>query len=115
MSPLYSFIFYFFCTVKHQSYGISMHKFYPPISRWLKFSVCQQKINLPCCKGGGSMPVFVSLPHFHGADPAYLEQFAAGSLAPNVDRHSTHMVLQKETSIPLEVAMRLQIILQVKS
>jgi hypothetical protein len=61
------------------------------------------------------MPVFVSLPHFHGADPAYLGQFVAGSLAPHADRHSTHMVLQKDTSIPLQVAMRLQIMLQVQS
>ena len=69
--------------------------------------------NSTACKGGGNMPVFVSLPHFQGADPAYQEQFAPGSLVPDAARHSAHMVLQAETSIPLEVAMRLQIILQV--
>jgi CD36 family len=89
---------------------------YPSFYRWFKFFSSPTKINnLPYCKGGGSIPIFVSQPHFHGADPAYLKQFVGGSLAPTADRHSTHMVLQKETSIPLEVAMRLQIILQVKS
>ncbi len=60
------------------------------------------------------MPVFVSLPHFHGADPVYQAQFGAGSLRPDPERHSAHMVLQAATSIPLEVTMRLQINLQVQ-
>jgi hypothetical protein len=49
-----------------------------------------------------------------GADPVYLNQFYPDSLRPDPVRHSAHIVLQTDTGIPLEIAMRLQIILQVK-
>jgi hypothetical protein len=49
-----------------------------------------------------------------GADPVYLNQLSPDSLRPDPVRHSAHIVLQTDTSIPLEIAMRLQIILQVK-
>ncbi len=48
-----------------------------------------------------------------GADPVYLNQFYPGSLRPDPVRHSAHIVLQTDTGVPLEIAMRLQIILQV--
>ena len=48
-----------------------------------------------------------------GADPVYLNQFAAGSLQPDPMRHSAHINLQTDTGIPLGVTMRLQIIIQV--
>lgn len=65
------------------------------------------------CKDAGILPVFVSLPHFLDADPSYLKQFQPGSLNPDPEQHSAYMILQPDTSIPVQVKMRLQIILQV--
>ena len=74
------------------------------------------------------MKTFVSLPHFHGADPFFIEQFKEGSLHPSSSKHSASITVQESTSIPTEVKfkskelvkkyyfyqvlMRLQIILQ---
>eukprot|EP00088_Acartia_fossae_P060383 TRINITY_DN72290_c0_g1_i1.p1 TRINITY_DN72290_c0_g1~~TRINITY_DN72290_c0_g1_i1.p1 ORF type:complete len:171 (-),score=46.31 TRINITY_DN72290_c0_g1_i1:188-700(-) len=66
------------------------------------------------CKDEGIMPVFVSLPHFHGADPVYLDMFQPGSLSPHEDRHSASMTYQLDVSIPVEVKMRLQIMMQMR-
>jgi len=66
------------------------------------------------CKGGDtSLKTFVSLPHFHGADPFFVNQFHEGSLQPNQTQHSASISLQEGTSIPTEVLMRLQIVLQI--
>jgi len=68
------------------------------------------------CKGGDTtLKTFVSLPHFLGADPFYQEQFEEGSLHPDPEKHFASMTIQPETSIPIQVLMRLQIILQIKS
>jgi len=66
------------------------------------------------CKGGDTtLKTFVSLPHFLGADPAYLGQFQGG-ISPDPARHSASMTLHMETAIPIQVLMRLQIILQLR-
>jgi len=68
------------------------------------------------CKGGDTtLKTFVSLPHFLGADPFYTDQFASGSLQPDPEKHSASMTIQPETSIPIQVMMRLQVILQIRS
>jgi len=66
------------------------------------------------CKGGdATLKTFVSLPHFLGADPFFVKQFQDGSLKPNQTQHSASISLQEGTSIPTEVLMRLQIVLQI--
>eukprot|EP00092_Neocalanus_flemingeri_P015544 GFUD01016826.1.p1 GENE.GFUD01016826.1~~GFUD01016826.1.p1 ORF type:complete len:503 (+),score=103.28 GFUD01016826.1:2-1510(+) len=68
------------------------------------------------CKGGDTtLKTFVSLPHFLGADQFYQDQFEDGSLHPDPIKHSASMTIQPETSIPIQVLMRLQIILQIRS
>jgi len=66
------------------------------------------------CKDDGIMPVFISLPHFHGADPVYQDQFQPGSLNPDEEKHSASMTYQLNVSIPVEVKMRLQIAMQMR-
>jgi len=67
------------------------------------------------CKGGDTtLKTFVSLPHFLDADPSFREQFTKESMKPDRARHSSSMTLQMETSIPIQVLMRLQIILQLR-
>jgi len=67
------------------------------------------------CKGGDTtLKTFVSLPHFLGADPFFIEQFEEGSIQPDGDRHSASMTLEMDTAIPIQVLMRLQIILQIR-
>jgi hypothetical protein len=66
------------------------------------------------CKDEGIMPVFVSLPHFLGADPVYLDQFQPGSMNPDPEKHSASMTYQLNVSIPVEVKMRLQIMMQIR-
>jgi len=68
------------------------------------------------CKGGDTtLKTFVSLPHFQGADAFYQDQFTEGSLNPDPVKHSASITIQPETSIPVQVLMRLQIIVQVRS
>jgi len=67
------------------------------------------------CKGGDTtLKTFVSLPHFLGADRFYQDQFEPGSVKPDPSLHSSSISLQRSTSIPTEVLMRLQIILQLR-
>jgi len=67
------------------------------------------------CKGGDTtLRTFVSLPHFLGADPSFRDQFTERSMKPDPVRHASSMTLQMETSIPIQVLMRLQIILQLR-
>eukprot|EP00088_Acartia_fossae_P054752 TRINITY_DN6317_c0_g1_i2.p1 TRINITY_DN6317_c0_g1~~TRINITY_DN6317_c0_g1_i2.p1 ORF type:complete len:491 (+),score=72.64 TRINITY_DN6317_c0_g1_i2:88-1560(+) len=70
--------------------------------------------NATGCKDAGILPVFVSLPHFLDADPSYRDQFEEGSFQPDSEKHSAYMVFQSNTSIPLQIRMRLQIILQLR-
>jgi len=66
------------------------------------------------CKDEGILPVFVSLPHFLDADPSYLDQFQEGSLSPDTEKHSAAMIMQDNTSIPIRIQMRLQIIMHIR-
>ena len=54
-------------------------------------------------------PMFLSQPHFFQADPAYLSQFANGSLKPDPNKHQTYFVIDPVSGVPLEMAIRLQI------
>ena len=68
------------------------------------------------CKGGDTtLKTFVSLPHFFEADPFYKNQFREGSLKPDPALHSSSISIQPETSIPLQVLMRLQVVIHVRS
>jgi len=68
------------------------------------------------CKGGDTtLKTFVSLPHFLGADPFYQDQFTEGSLHADPELHNASITIQPETSIPVQVLMRLQIIVQIRS
>ena len=53
-------------------------------------------------------PVFVSRPHFHLADPAYLTQFQSG-LSPEEEKHNSLLWLEPMTSVPVKFNFRLQI------
>lgn len=66
------------------------------------------------CKDAGILPVFVSLPHFLGADPSFMDMFREGSLSPDASKHSAYMVLQSNTSIPVQIRMRMQIMMQLR-
>ncbi|XP_034950867.1 protein croquemort-like [Chelonus insularis] len=62
-------------------------------------------INITSCRYGA--PGFVSLPHFHKADPIYREQISG--MNPNDEDHSFYVTLEPTTGIPLDVAARFQI------
>lgn len=68
---------------------------------------CQRSgvMNVSACRYGS--PGFLSLPHFHRADPWYLEQVSG--LEPSASDHDFYLVLEPRTGIPLEVAARFQI------
>ena len=68
-----------------------------------------------CKDGDTTLKTFVSLPHFLGADPFYQGQFSEGSMTPDPKKHSASISIQPETSIPVQVLMRLQIIIQIRS
>ena len=53
-------------------------------------------------------PTFVSRPHFHLADPSYLQQFQYG-LNPNNEKHNSVFWLEAMSSIPVKVNIRLQL------
>ena len=61
-------------------------------------------LNITLCRYGA--PVFISLPHFHKADPAVLN--AVEGLRPNDKEHSFSITLEPTTGIPLEVSAALQ-------
>ena len=62
--------------------------------------------NVTNCKA--KSPVFVSRPHFHLADPSYLDQFQFG-LKPEKGAHDSSFWIEPESSIPVKVEMRLQL------
>ncbi|XP_036144052.1 protein peste-like isoform X2 [Monomorium pharaonis] len=62
-------------------------------------------INMTACRYGA--PVFISLPHFHKADPVLLNQ--VDGLLPNDRDHSFSITLEPMTGIPLEVIARFQV------
>jgi len=62
--------------------------------------------NLGLCKSNSS--TFLSQPHFFGADPFYVNQFAEGSLTPDEAKHQTSLVIDPASGIPMEVIARFQ-------
>lgn len=52
-------------------------------------------MNISACRYG--TPVFMSFPHFYGADPYYLD--AVEGLNPSQDKHGFHIVLEPVRSI----------------
>ncbi|XP_012253563.1 protein croquemort-like [Athalia rosae] len=62
-------------------------------------------INVTACRYGA--PAYVSLPHFHKADPIYREKVTG--MDPNDEKHGFRIILEPTTGIPLDVAARLQI------
>ena len=54
-------------------------------------------------------PAYVSYPHFYLADEMLINQFEAGSLKPEREKHESYLSLDPKSGIPLEVAVRMQI------
>ncbi|KAL7034796.1 hypothetical protein ACKWTF_008098 [Chironomus riparius] len=61
--------------------------------------------NLSACRF--SSPVFMSYPHFYGADEYYLD--LVEGLEPNRSKHESYITLEPMTGVPLEVVMRFQL------
>ncbi|XP_073972730.1 protein croquemort-like [Rhodnius prolixus] len=61
--------------------------------------------DISSCRYGA--PAFISLPHFYLADPSYTANISG--MFPSPELHNFHILLEKVTSIPLEVHARLQI------
>ncbi|XP_031780045.1 protein croquemort [Nasonia vitripennis] len=62
-------------------------------------------INITACRYGA--PGFISLPHFHKADPMLRNQFTG--LNPKDEDHSFSITLEPTTGLPIDVAARLQV------
>lgn len=62
-----------------------------------------------CCYGA---PGFLSLPHFYGADPTYLNY--VDGMKPSKNDHEFYIVLEPITGIPVNVAARLQVNLHIQ-
>lgn len=62
-------------------------------------------LNVTACRYGA--PAYVSLPHFHKADPIY-RQLVEG-MNPSDEKHGFSITLEPRTGIPIDVAARLQV------
>ncbi|XP_055605686.1 protein peste-like [Uranotaenia lowii] len=62
-------------------------------------------LNISSCRFGS--PVFMSFPHFYGADEFYLNQVEG--LNPDKSKHQFYMTMEPTTGIPLDVAARFQL------
>lgn len=62
-------------------------------------------LNVSSCRYGA--PVFVSLPHFHRADPSLRERVVG--MNPDEENHDFSITLEPTTGIPLKVSARLQV------
>ncbi|KAI4501462.1 hypothetical protein M0802_003339 [Mischocyttarus mexicanus] len=62
-------------------------------------------INIGTCNH--PVKTFFSLPHFYKAEPSIGNQFEG--LNPNEENHSSYIILEPKTGIPLEVAKRIQV------
>lgn len=67
--------------------------------------------NASLCNYGA--PAFVSLPHFYLADESY--RAAISGMEPSRERHESHIALQPDYGIPLEVRAKLQINLYMRN
>lgn len=52
-------------------------------------------------------PIALSYPHFYQSDPRLLEEVEGSH--PDPEKHKTYFIVQPETGLPLEVAVRMQI------
>ncbi|XP_063701397.1 protein peste-like [Culicoides brevitarsis] len=62
-------------------------------------------LNISSCRYG--TPVFMSYPHFYGADSFYTGQ--VDGMNPSEEKHQFFMTLEPNTGIPIDVAARLQL------
>lgn len=62
-------------------------------------------LNVSSCRFGS--PVFLSFPHYYGADQYYLDQVEG--LKPDKSKHEFYMTMEPTTGIPLDVAARFQL------
>ena len=67
-------------------------------------SVPSGVLNVTSCRNA---PVFMSFPHFYGADPYYLNQVEG--MQPKKEDHEFYITLEPKTGIPIEVAARFQV------
>ncbi len=67
-------------------------------------------LNSSTCRFGA--PVFVSFPHFYLADSFYQNQVEG--LNPDAELHRVHVDLEPRTAVPLKVAGRFQINIQMQ-
>ncbi|KAJ8400061.1 hypothetical protein AAFF_G00401000 [Aldrovandia affinis] len=83
---------------------------YPPNEG---FCPCRQSglLNVSSCRQNS--PVFISHPHFYNADPVLLS-FILG-LDPNEEDHGLFIDIHPETGIPMNVSIRLQLNLLIKT
>ncbi|XP_075996074.1 scavenger receptor class B member 1 isoform X2 [Genypterus blacodes] len=77
------------------------------------FCPCRQSglLNVSSCRH--KSPVFISQPHFFNADPVLLD-FVQG-LSPNEEEHGLFIDIHPQTGVPLNVSIRLQLNLYMKS
>ncbi|XP_055063624.2 scavenger receptor class B member 1 isoform X2 [Misgurnus anguillicaudatus] len=77
------------------------------------FCPCRQSglLSVSTCRHGS--PVFMSHPHFYNADPALLS--TVYGLSPNEDDHGLFIDIHPETGVPMNVSIRLQLNLLIKS
>ncbi|KAJ9576493.1 hypothetical protein L9F63_006642 [Diploptera punctata] len=61
--------------------------------------------NISSCRYG--IPLFISYPHFYGADPWYTTQ--VNGLNPNADDHQFRITLEPKTGILLDLKARIQL------
>lgn len=57
-------------------------------------------------------PLYVSHPHFYGADPKLLEKF--DGLSPDKEKHGTYFKIQPKVGVPLEGKVRAQVNIKVE-
>lgn len=68
-------------------------------------------LNISSCRFG--TPVFMSFPHFYGADEYYLNQ--VDGLNPDKSKHQLYMTMEPTMGIPLDVAARFQLNIMLES
>lgn len=61
-------------------------------------------MNISACREGS--PTFISMPHFLNADPVYLD--AVEGLSPDPDKHQLYQLVEPNTGLVVEAAIRIQ-------
>lgn len=102
--------------------GIPLYRFVAPTTMFANgsdyepnegFCPCRQSglLNVSRCRQNS--PVFISHPHFYNADPVLLN-FVMG-LSPTEEEHGLFIDIHPETGIPMNVSIRLQLNLFMKT